>query len=209
MLAVAIPPSALGELRRSYLTTGAQNALMYHALGQVIGHLQQAGVDVIVLKGAHLAEAVYGDIALRAMLDADILVRPQAIKQAIAVIEAQGYQPYRQYDLALEMRSLRHLPGYAKPSAPLIEIHYALGSFEAGERQKVDMNAIWERAEPEVIAGAGAFVLAPEALAAIPLLSCCLSASFPGRLEVVTMISWPRSNTSAARSIGQTYVRRP
>jgi hypothetical protein len=44
---------------------------LYHELGKVLGLLRDENIPVIVLKGVHLAELVYGNIAfgLRARIE--------------------------------------------------------------------------------------------------------------------------------------------
>ncbi len=56
----AAPERVLQRLREAFLMNGAKNALLYKELAQVLEALRQAGIPVIVLKGAHLAALVYG-----------------------------------------------------------------------------------------------------------------------------------------------------
>jgi len=50
------------------------DARNYAELGQLLRSLKDRGVEVIVLKGAALAETVWKNIALRPMADMDLLV---------------------------------------------------------------------------------------------------------------------------------------
>jgi len=74
---IPIPAEVVRELRCSYLRNAGRNMHLYHELGKVLGRLRQADIPVIALKGAHLAEAVYGNIALRPMNDVDLLVQTE------------------------------------------------------------------------------------------------------------------------------------
>ena len=53
--------------------------------------LNAAGVPAIPLKGAWLAEAVYPDLIQRPMSDMDLLIRPEQLDTAQAVMTALGY----------------------------------------------------------------------------------------------------------------------
>jgi hypothetical protein len=88
---VAVPPSTFNFLRSTYYQTLAQNTLMYQELGRILKALDEAGIPVIVLKGAALAATVYEDIGLRPMGDLDLLVRREQIHRIEPVFERLGY----------------------------------------------------------------------------------------------------------------------
>ena len=69
------PGDLLEEMRRKYYAAAARNMRLYHELRKVLELFGRERIPVILLKGAHLAEAVYGNIALRSMGDVDLLVR--------------------------------------------------------------------------------------------------------------------------------------
>jgi hypothetical protein len=62
------------------LYSALRNMRRCHELSKVLRILQNDGIPVIVLKGAALAEVVYGNIALRSMSDVDLLVKKGSIK---------------------------------------------------------------------------------------------------------------------------------
>jgi hypothetical protein len=88
----AIPEESQEALRRAYYTTSAQNAILYDELGRVLARLEQAGIEVIVLKGADLAQTLYGDIGLRPMADVDLLVPQARFQEALSIAEGMGYE---------------------------------------------------------------------------------------------------------------------
>lgn len=69
-----VPADAWERLRLAYFASANRNRRLYLQLRPLLAGLRTAGIPVIVLKGAYLAEAVYGDIALRPMGDVDLLV---------------------------------------------------------------------------------------------------------------------------------------
>ena len=69
-----VPADAWERLRRAYLVNAGLNMRLYRELESVLRCLRSTGIPVVVLKGAYIAEAVYRDIALRQMCDADLMV---------------------------------------------------------------------------------------------------------------------------------------
>ncbi len=95
---------------------------LYRELAQVVRACNDAGVPVILLKGAHLAEAVYGNIALRPMVDVDLLVKQADLMRVHDILIGQGYALAEKSDAACSV--VRHMPPFTKDGVPRIEIHY-------------------------------------------------------------------------------------
>ena len=101
-----IPQAVSGKLRESYLGNAVRNVKLYHELGQVLCGLRQAGIPVIVLKGAYLAEAVYRNIALRTIItDVDLLVPILDFPKAHKSLLIHGYSE----DAPLDFEELRKI----------------------------------------------------------------------------------------------------
>jgi hypothetical protein len=60
---IPIPANVMARLRHIYLQSAGRGMHLYHELGKVLGLLRDENIPVIVLKGVHLAELVYGNIA--------------------------------------------------------------------------------------------------------------------------------------------------
>lgn len=85
-----------GALREpaTYLSNPAQArahyALRVHALERISQALQQAGLTAMLVKGAAMALSVYPKPWHREMGDIDLLVRPDDLASAVAVLEQLG-----------------------------------------------------------------------------------------------------------------------
>jgi hypothetical protein len=161
-------PAALQErLRRQYYATAAANLRRFHALGQALAALHQAGLRAALLKGAHLAPLVYGDEGLRPMADLDLLVEDASVNAAVATLARLGYAP-----LAAEAWMADRYGHHAlrDGSGLILELHERIGSCNLPTT--IDHAALWARAEAVTIAGAPALALAPEDL----LLHVCIHA---------------------------------
>lgn len=86
------PACALGELfRRQARIHAAADLVREDALRQIVVALRIASVPALVVKGAHLAYAVYPRPDLRPRLDSDFLVRPRDRPPAVAALLDAGY----------------------------------------------------------------------------------------------------------------------
>lgn len=79
------------------------------ALGEIVGALQLAGIDYLVLKGGVLAHMIYPSPDLRPMGDLDILVHPTNVVEAQIVLRSLGFDaPLIHGERALRFH--HHLP---------------------------------------------------------------------------------------------------
>jgi hypothetical protein len=88
-----IPSDILEELKRDYYQNATKNTLIFEELGKVLRVFREAGLPVIVLKGAALAEKAYGNIALRPMSDIDLLLKDEDLIYTDKQLKKLGYSP--------------------------------------------------------------------------------------------------------------------
>lgn len=178
-----LPPEAVAaELRSRYIESAALNMRRWHELGAILRACRLNGLAVAPLKGACLAEAVYGDIALRPMADIDLLVRPEDLGRATGILRGIGYEPERDVEAAAQQAMFQDMPPLVKSGAAPIEVHWTLVTPRCGVR--IDgrrLDELWVRTVPAMIAGEPARVLSPEDL----LLHLCLHVSVHHRFDGV------------------------
>lgn len=87
-----VPAKILAYLASEYYRTAAQNMLLYQALDPILAALQTANIPVIVLKGAALAYPYYSDVALRPMIDIDLMVTGIELQRATCCLQNLGYR---------------------------------------------------------------------------------------------------------------------
>ena len=85
------PPALETELQAAYRENALRNTALFCERDRVLRELRSDGIDVILLKGAALAESVYGDIALRPMSDIDLLVQPGEVIAVLKRLARAGY----------------------------------------------------------------------------------------------------------------------
>jgi hypothetical protein len=147
-----VPPAARRRLTDELASSRARHLLMSRELAGVLRHGRAAGIAVIVLKGAVLAEAAYPDPALRPFSDLDLLVRSADRFRMDAALRALGHRRVADehswdFDVAYDGATLYETPGGVR-----IDLHWALLTeprflWNAGEAE------IWERSVPITVAG--------------------------------------------------------
>ncbi len=167
-----VPPEIVQRLQEIYFCNAANNMRLYSDFSEVCNVLTGQGIEVVALKGLHLAEVVYGDVALRQMNDMDLLVRKQDLLRARDALLEMGYRSGTRARVEEQCLTHHHLVPFTKRGAPPIEIHWSITP--PNSPFKLDMDELWERAERATIAGAPVLLLSPEDL----LLHLCLHVSF-------------------------------
>jgi hypothetical protein len=165
------PAAVRSALERAYLANAARNMFIAATLRRVVDVLDGADVPAMPLKGAALTATVYPDPAQREMLDLDVLVPTNRLKEATLALASLGYRPESEATDAtpasLPLKPIAHhdaaLVGEERLVAVELHRHVALA-----EEGAFAIDGFWQRARP---APHGAHVLpAPEDL----LIHVCL-----------------------------------
>jgi hypothetical protein len=156
-----------------YYQQAIRNAQLGTSLGEILVTLSRYGVPTIVLKGAALAELVYGNIALRPTGDLDVLIQPRDLELAERLLRELGYVPYEGWQPAeWYRRHHHHLAPYHSPDgSSCVEVHRHI--FPSDVSVHVPIGDLWQRARPAALGPAPALVLAPADL----LLHLCVGLS--------------------------------
>lgn len=175
-----IPDDVFINIKAAYIKTYMVNKTNFAELFKIVKGLTAAGVQVILLKGAHLAQFVYQDIGLRWMADIDILIRGDDLERAGRILVGMGYE-YPDLELAVwdnfgEKKEVRdkeaviewyktnhmHLI-YCNPNAIQgLELHWGIA--RRASPFTIDIDGLWERARAKDVNGVKLWVLSPEDL---------------------------------------------
>lgn len=142
---LSIPQESRDMLRRLYFRTLSENWLTLRELQKINFLLNQASIQPIVLKGASLLETVYKNIALRPMVDVDLLVDKKDLSEVKTILCDYGY---RKPDF-LTQDSLEKFGGeiHLYKSDIFLDIHSSLSQYERfKEVFKIDLDEeIWAK----------------------------------------------------------------
>ena len=121
--------------KREYLRTLGDNTARLAAAGEILDAAAAAGVAMLPLKGALLADVVYGDAGARPMVDLDLAVRARDLPAAEAALRPLGFRRIFPSDR-------RHSPPFAHDLAlfdgrQVLELHFRW-LHEFGDRSDVE-----------------------------------------------------------------------
>jgi hypothetical protein len=147
---IRVPAVAAEGLREAYLASAARNMRLLHERDRVLAALRSANVRVVPIKGASLAEDLYGDAALRPMGDIDLWVRRPDVDAARAAMEPLGYAAAAKADRPPALQdALMGETQMVGTGGTLVELHWSIFSGEwLRHTARVDQEAMWARAVP-------------------------------------------------------------
>ncbi len=83
------------HLEQAYYQQAARNTMLLARYSRISAVLRSSGIPHMPLKGVDMIRNVYRNMALRGMMDIDILVRPAQAVEAARIVCALGYSPLR------------------------------------------------------------------------------------------------------------------
>lgn len=168
------PPAVWPLLEKAYYKNVFRNLKLYQELRAVTTALHTRNIPTLILKGAQLAATVYDSIALRSMVDIDILIPQHELAPAIAQIRALGYQPSTPW-LSLEayLTYQHHVPSFIRPDAVAgLELHWCIT--RPHRTYSIPMDELWQRSTTVTVNGSAVQGFGPEDL----LLHVCMHATY-------------------------------
>jgi hypothetical protein len=109
----------------------------------ILQHFAQNNIAVIPLKGTWLSEALYAEPSQRHMVDIDLLVQSNDIKEALRILNTLGYSSNKinlQSEFCYEAKFIR------QDSDLPLELHWNVESQMSGRIPIPEISRIWERA---------------------------------------------------------------
>ncbi len=158
------------RLRNAYQAYAAAVTVFDHDIRKPLQILEKEGIDVVALKGFHLAHSVYDNPAERLMCDIDLLVRRRDIVRAAETLIALGYGSANYRPIESMCDDHHHIVPLSNKRGDTIELHWAL-SLEL----PIDPESLWDRSVTEKLDNEQVRVLSPEDL----VLHLCAHATTP------------------------------
>lgn len=159
-LAAPLPPGA-AALRRVAMLTTFHLAHLEERLQQTVAALADAGIRVVLLKGAGLAYTAYPTFTARPMADLDVLLRAGEAQRAQALLTTIGWEYPQTPAIDSFYRDHHHLPPMhdRRVRSATLELHTEL--FIAGHPLGLTGEAVWAAALPVMVGATQAFVPHP------------------------------------------------
>jgi hypothetical protein len=114
-----------------------QGAFLQMISTRVMAALAAAEIRCSPLKGPHLSEALYGDVARRPSSDIDLLVAREQLQAAVEVVREFGYEAPTDYLADGGLPLLHFVLIHARGELPPVELHWRIHWYEhrfAGDR---------------------------------------------------------------------------
>ena len=136
-----IPENIRGSIRSAALTQAVHNFQLAETLIEILHSFRDCSVEVVVLKGPAVALIAYEQIATREFIDLDLLVRPEDLSRARAVLGQLGFRQVsedpRKLGSEKDIQFIRDIDGM------LVELHWALNP--PPTRFPIELTGIWNR----------------------------------------------------------------
>jgi hypothetical protein len=165
-----IPSSIFKKLKKDYFRNAANNALIFEELAKVLETFKKAGLRVVILKGAVLAEKIYGNLALRPMADIDLLTKKEDLIFLDEQMKILGYRPsdisVKDIDISSTYLTTLDYRNLASNS-PSFHIHWHFVNSTIPNESYINnikIEDIWRDAEKTKIANVETLVMAPHHL---------------------------------------------
>jgi hypothetical protein len=155
----ALPDTARSTLRRAVLDAQGAAHTIREAATRLARTLAQADVRFIFLKGAALAHTLYEAPWLRPMCDVDVLIDPKRFDASLKALSIAGFRLPSDRVLAFTREVSKCVP-VAPPDGLEVELELHWSVVQE-QRQRVDVAALFERAQPFELAGTPAWALGP------------------------------------------------
>jgi hypothetical protein len=165
-----IPPHVFEGLKKIYYMNATKNSLIFEELGRMLETFRKIGIQIIVLKGAALAEKIYGNLALRPMTDVDLLAKKEELFRLDEQMKTLGYRPSdiaiddidlsSTYLTTVDYRSLASNP-------PSFHVHWHFVNSSVPNEsyiKDIKIEDIWRDAEKTKIANVETLAMAPHHL---------------------------------------------
>ncbi len=175
-----VQPEILGALQSYCQTLHAQSDKTRKELFALIDTLAMRGVNAVPFKGPVLGELLVSHVGQRSAGDIDLLMRPEDVRTARAVLEAQGYEDAGRVQgvpplTSVQRRLYEHFQceyQYAREADDMVvEPHWNLSQRPLAI--DVDYLGMLDRARPVTLFGRSVLTLAPDDL----LVALCIHGS--------------------------------
>ncbi|HXL15489.1 MAG TPA: nucleotidyltransferase family protein [Methylomirabilota bacterium] len=159
----SVPAGFRDELHGRVSAIVGRNLMMTSELIRVVRRLEAREIPALPYKGPVLAVAAYGSLALRSFDDLDLLVPRRHVREAARLLLEDGYQPVYRLTPAQEAAYFRTQCEYiVERDNVRVELHWEI--VPPYFSWPFDLEGLWGRAEPAVLAGATLRTLSVEDL---------------------------------------------
>lgn len=168
-----VPPPVLEQLRNEFEGNLRRNLFLVGELRRILLLFKAKNIQALPFKGPTLAQDAYGNIALRAFSDIDVLIRKEDFLRVVELLSSIGYESLRPsvVQRRLEVLSRCESEFIDTSGAALVDVHWGIAESEA--LSTLDFPYLMKNTTSSSVLGLEVPVLSPED----SLLFCCVHGS--------------------------------
>ena len=140
-----IPEKQRQRYKKLWVVNLIHSLMLSNELKKVLQTLKTEGIDTLVLKGASMAQNYYPLPELRPFNDIDILVHKEDLDKIKEALIKSGYTPQEKSQENFYRKYWYSIHFFQKKKKILLEIHWNIAQLK---RYKININNIWQEAEP-------------------------------------------------------------
>lgn len=160
-----MPPEIATDLRQIERVGEFRQRYLQRRLREATGTLAEAGIEVMLLKGAALAQTAYSDFGERPMSDVDLLVHQADAQRARGRLLTAGWAP--RFDDSVDdlYEGMHHLPPLVDTRTPGLQVGLDLHTELFAEQRspfRFDADQLWRQSRPAANLPSGVMISSPE-----------------------------------------------
>ena len=122
MLQLGVRDPLMGRLKGVYRRSWYETHQLFHRTQPLVKQLADAGIDVMLLKGAPLALSYYGNVALRPMADLDVAIPQHRLDDTLGIMRRLDWRFSADPDG--DMVRFRHAVQCFGPDGTEVDLHW-------------------------------------------------------------------------------------
>jgi hypothetical protein len=144
-LRAVFDPDDLARVERGVATRRARQGILVDELARLWPCFRERRLDVLLLKGPHLAARFFGGAHERGFVDLDLLIRPEQLLATERLLAESGYELLSKVLIARGLTTrFTHGFDFAKDDLR-VDLHWSLGSHVS---YRIDYDRIWRSSAP-------------------------------------------------------------
>lgn len=164
-MSASVPEAVVQRLRAAFQANLKRNLALTAELLRILDIFQAHGIPSIPYKGPMVASYVYGDLSLRQFADLDIIVPPNQVARAKALLLANGYQletALSDKELRLSIETNKDITLIHDGLGMNLEIHWGITT--ENDPVRIAPESLWENLGTHALAGRRIQTFQPEQL---------------------------------------------
>jgi hypothetical protein len=148
----SVPPGLLEHLRARFIEVSSRNFHLARKLVELSSLLEEHETPVLAYKGPTLAMVAYGDLALRAYSDLDVVVQPEHLLKALGLMTEFGFEVTPDYWNPCRSENPKYVAQFheialrSPDKSYFVDLHWQLAAHEA-RAFRLDIDKVFGRAE--------------------------------------------------------------